>query len=51
MKFSKLSEKRQVAIRKVLQIDVDNQDNIVYSDSISLVPDNILHNFFEFSNI
>ena len=51
MKYSKLSEKRQVAIRKVPQIDVDGQDNIVYTDSISLIPDDIIYNFFEFNNV
>ncbi len=52
MKYSNLSKKRQNIIKNVKILGVDEQDNIVFRDSIGeIVPDAVLHNFFEFSNV
>ncbi len=51
MKFEKLSPRRKNLVNDSAKLSVDKDDNVVYFVTGVTVPDEILLNFFKFSNM
>ena len=51
MKMSGLTERRQELVLNTVYLDVNCDGNIVYNHDGDLVPESVLYNFFEFSNV